>query len=90
MPSKARFWSTASRCLGHKTSAGAGRRLHCRQPGNRFFPALISGPFHQGLAVVFAVATGLAVIAGIASVLRGGRYIHPESAEAEARVTSSV
>jgi hypothetical protein len=43
------------------------------------------------LLVVFAVATGLAVLAGIASLLRGGRYIHPESAdEAEARVPSSV
>jgi MFS family permease len=59
--------------------------------GNRFFPALISGPFHSGLLVVFAVATALAVIAGVASLLRGGRYIHPETrAESDARVTSPV
>ena len=57
--------------------------------GNRFFPALISGPFHQGLLVVFAVATALALIAGVASLLRGGRDIHPETgAEVEARVRS--
>jgi EmrB/QacA subfamily drug resistance transporter len=45
--------------------------------GREFFPHLISGPFHQGLVVVFAVAAGLSVIAGLASLLRGGRYVHP-------------
>jgi type IV secretory pathway VirB2 component (pilin) len=48
--------------------------------GRRFFPQLISGPFHHGLVIVFAVAAGLAAIAGVASLLRGGRYVHPESA----------
>ena len=28
--------------------------------------------------VVFAVAAGLAVLAAFASLLRGGRYVHPE------------
>ena len=41
--------------------------------GREFFPHLISGPFHQGLMVVFAVATGLAVLAALASLLRGTR-----------------
>jgi len=48
--------------------------------GREFFPHLISGPFHQGLVVVFAVAAGLSVIAGLASLLRGGRYVHPAAA----------
>jgi hypothetical protein len=47
--------------------------------GRQFFPHLISAPFHQGLTVVFAVATGLAVLAALASLLRGGRYVHPEA-----------
>ncbi len=47
--------------------------------GNKFFPSLISGPFHHGLLIVFAVATGLAALAAVASLLRGGRYIHPET-----------
>jgi hypothetical protein len=34
---------------------------------------LISGPFHHGLVVVFAVAAALAVLAALASLLRGGR-----------------
>jgi MFS family permease len=42
--------------------------------GARFFPDLISAPFHHGLIVVFIVATVLAGIAGVASLLRGGRY----------------
>ena len=41
--------------------------------GHAFFPQLISGPFHQGLVVVFTFAAGLSVIAGLASVLRGRR-----------------
>ena len=42
--------------------------------GKEFFPHLISGPFHDGLTVVFAVSAGLAALAALASLLRGGRY----------------
>jgi MFS family permease len=41
--------------------------------GREFFPDLISGPFHQGLVVVFATSTALAVVSVVASLLRGGR-----------------
>ena len=48
--------------------------------GRAFFPDLISGPFHQGLVVVFGVAAALAAVAGAASLLRGrppqGRHRH--------------
>ena len=43
--------------------------------GRTFFPHTISGPFHDGLAVVFAVAGGLGVLAALASVLRGARTV---------------
>jgi hypothetical protein len=46
--------------------------------GREFFPQLISQPFHNGLTVVFAVAAALAALAAVASLLRGGRYVHPE------------
>ena len=39
--------------------------------GREFFPKLISGPFHSGLVVVFAFGAVLALLAAIASVLRG-------------------
>src|SRR5260370_10236493 len=41
--------------------------------GKAFFPDLISGPFHQGLLVVFAAAAGLPALAALASLLRCGR-----------------
>jgi MFS family permease len=47
--------------------------------GQHFFPQLISGPFHHGLVIVFSVATAMALIAAIASALRGGRYFHTVS-----------
>jgi MFS family permease len=47
--------------------------------GREFFPGLISGPFHNGLIVVFAVSAGLAVLSGLASLLRGGRPTGPHA-----------
>jgi MFS family permease len=41
--------------------------------GRTFFPALLSGPFHRGLIVVFSVSAALSVLAGLASLLRGKR-----------------
>ncbi len=46
--------------------------------GNRFFPGLISGPFHHGLVVVFGTAAAMAFVAALASALRGARYFHTE------------
>jgi MFS family permease len=42
--------------------------------GREFFPHLISGPFHQGMVIVFAVAAGLSALAALASLLRGGQH----------------
>jgi MFS family permease len=50
--------------------------------GKRFFPELISGPFHHGLVIVFSMAMGVLVIAAAASLMRGGRYVHEEHAAA--------
>jgi len=46
--------------------------------GGEFFPGLISGPFHTGLVVVFTAAAVMSVIAALASLLRGGRFVHDE------------
>jgi MFS family permease len=56
--------------------------------GRQFFPDLISGSFHQGLVVVFAVAAALAGLAALASLLRGGRYVHPAAADEAPRSTT--
>jgi MFS family permease len=52
--------------------------------GNRFFPELISGPFHHGLVIVFAAAASMAVIAALASLSRGRRYLHEDRDSSEA------
>ena len=49
--------------------------------GGEFFPQLISGPFHSGLIVVFTAAAIMSVIAAVASLARGKRYVHGEDGE---------
>ncbi|MEU8266272.1 MFS transporter [Sphaerisporangium sp. NPDC049002] len=51
--------------------------------GKRFFPELISGPFHHGLVTVFISAAVMATIAAMASALRGGRYDYTDQAPVE-------
>jgi MFS family permease len=48
--------------------------------GKEFFPQLISGPFHHGLVVVFTAAAIMSLVAAIASLIRGKRYVHDEGA----------
>jgi MFS family permease len=50
--------------------------------GHGFFPSLIAPPFMEGLRDAFFVSTAMAVIAALASLLRGGRYVHEEPASA--------
>jgi len=45
-----------------------------------FFPQLISAPFGQGLAIVFIAAALMSIVAAWASWVRGGLYVHDESA----------
>ena len=44
--------------------------------GHSFFPSLISAPFSQGLQVAFDFAIAACLIAAVASLLRGKRYVH--------------
>jgi EmrB/QacA subfamily drug resistance transporter len=48
--------------------------------GKEFFPQLISGPFHDGLVIVFLAAAIMSLIAAIASLFRGARYLHDDVA----------
>ena len=47
--------------------------------GKEFFPQLISGPFHDGLIVVFTVAAIMSVIGAVASFAGGRKYVHQEA-----------
>jgi MFS family permease len=44
--------------------------------GRTFFPSLISAPFQHGLVIAFDFAIAACLIAALASLLRGGRYVH--------------
>jgi MFS family permease len=44
--------------------------------GHSFFPSLISAPFSQGLDVAFDFAIAACLVAALASLLRGKRYVH--------------
>ncbi|MDX3850472.1 MFS transporter [Streptomyces sp. AK02-01A] len=48
--------------------------------GRAFFPELISRPFSDGLSVAFDFAIAACLVAAVASLLRGGRYIHDDQA----------
>ncbi|MEV0913225.1 MFS transporter [Streptomyces sp. NPDC049967] len=52
--------------------------------GREFFPSLIAGPFHSGLIIVFAFGAALALLAAIASVLRGSNPAAKAPASQEA------
>ena len=45
--------------------------------GQTFFPTLISGPFKDGLEVAFSVSIAMLLIAAVASLFRGGKFVHP-------------
>jgi hypothetical protein len=55
-----------------------------------FFPGLISAPFGQGLAIVFIAAALMALVAAWASWIRGGLYVHDESAAGPGRPPASL
>jgi len=55
--------------------------------GREFFPNLISGPFHDGLVLVFAVSAALGVIAAVVSLMRGSSK---PAAETEAVATPAA
>jgi MFS family permease len=44
--------------------------------GHTFFPSLISSPFSRGLDIAFDFALAACLIAAVASLLRGRRYVH--------------
>ncbi len=49
--------------------------------GRSFFPQLISAPFGKGLHAAFDFAFVACVVGAVASMFRGGRYIHGQSQE---------
>jgi EmrB/QacA subfamily drug resistance transporter len=62
--------------LGSKVLGGLSASNRSTLIGKEFFPQLISAPFHHGLVVVFTAATIMTVIAAVASLVRGKKFVH--------------
>ncbi len=58
--------------------------------GRSFFPNLISPPFLLGLHNAFYLSAAICLIAAMASLLRGKRYIHGQPTDASATVEDVV
>jgi hypothetical protein len=58
--------------------------------GHSFFPSLISGPFQSGLDIAFDFAIVACLVAAVASLLRGKRYIHELDSESAVEATADV
>ncbi|MFJ9413428.1 MFS transporter [Streptomyces sp. NPDC101227] len=58
--------------------------------GREFFPRLISPPFADGLAVAFDFAIAACLVAAVASLLRGGRYVYGEQGGGRGRTGERV
>ena len=82
----ARLQPDAARCSGPalaKLPASHAAYL----TGHTFFPSLISAPFPHGLDIAFDFAIAACLVAALASLLRGGRYVHEEHGSAESEPT---
>jgi len=51
--------------------------------GRSFFPTLLSKPFAAGLSLAFTFGAVSCAIAAVASLLRGGKYVHGQDRPAE-------
>jgi len=69
--------------LGPQVLAGVTQQQAAFLTGRTFFPELISGPFQAGLGLALGFAAAACVVAALASVLRGGKYVHQDVATPE-------
>ena len=46
----------------------------------KFFPQLVSAPFHHGLVIVFIAAIAMSVTAALVSLLRGKQFVYDDAA----------
>ena len=70
--------TTRSRRCSGRTCCTTFRRHARTLTGRGFFPHLISSPFHTALVYAFVFAIVACVVAALASLMRGGKYVHVE------------
>lgn len=57
--------------------------------GRDFFPTLLTKPFSDGLTIAFTFGAIACALAAVASLLRGGKYVHSTATTPHASVTRS-
>jgi EmrB/QacA subfamily drug resistance transporter len=55
-----------------------------------FFPNLIAAPFDDGIRIAFSISVVLVLIAAVASLLRGKRYIYEQEGQPEAEAPEPI
>ncbi len=58
--------------------------------GHRFFPHLISGPFHHGLIIVFSAAAAMSVAGALVSLMRGRQFYYEDEPRQAAQSAPAV
>jgi MFS family permease len=58
--------------------------------GRSFFPHLLADPFRHGLAIAFGVSIAMLLIAAVASLMRGEKYVHTESETSAAQTSPAA
>jgi MFS family permease len=68
-------YNPMQKLLGPQGDAGISSAHYHTITGKTFFPHLIADPFLHGLEIAFLASMVLCLLAGIASWMRGGRYV---------------
>jgi hypothetical protein len=79
-------YNPMQKLLGSASAAGISNAQFAHITGKSFFPHLIANPFLVGLRIAFAASLMMCLIAGIASWMRGAKYVHDDRASVDAPV----
>ncbi len=74
-------YNPMQKLLGSATRAGVSQSQFQAITGKTFFPHLISDPFMAGLRIAFIASLIMCLIAGLASWMRGRKYVAESDAE---------
>jgi len=79
-------YNPMQKLLGSASAAGISHAQFAHITGKSFFPHLIANPFLVGLRIAFAASLMMCLVAGIASWMRGAKYVHDDRASVDTPV----
>jgi MFS family permease len=68
-------YNPMQKLLGSASRAGISHAQFASITNKTFFPHLISGPFMTGLRIAFIASMAMCIVAGVASWMRGSKYV---------------